>query len=289
MNRCELSAVVLAILLAPSLARSAEPTKQQCVDANDAAQDLRQAGKLRQAREKLVLCATSSCPAIVREDCLDRLRHVDAAMPTIVFEAKDAAGNDLPNVTVTMDGQPFADKLDGTPLPLDPGDHRFVFNAQGLPSTEKRIEVREGDLGRRERLVLAATVQALPQTPAKEEPVAMAPPASDGSTQRMAGMILGGAGIVGVAVGSVFGLVSKTTYDYALGSECGGNANACSAQGARDGQSAHGQATVATVGFVAGLALLGGGAALYFTAPHGVSVGPTVGGDGSGLQVKGAF
>src|SRR5450432_2123164 len=154
MNRRALSSImVLAVLLADLPARSAEPTKQQCVDANDAAQDLRQSGKLRQARERLALCASASCPAIVREDCAQRLGEVDAAMPTIVFEAKDAAGNALPAVAVTMDGQPFAEKLDGKPLQLDPGEHRFVFNAQGLPSTEKTLVVREGDKARHEHVV----------------------------------------------------------------------------------------------------------------------------------------
>lgn len=33
-------------------------------------------------------------------------------MPSLVFEAKDRAGNDLGAVRVTMDGQPLAEKLD---------------------------------------------------------------------------------------------------------------------------------------------------------------------------------
>jgi hypothetical protein len=286
MNRCTLSVLVPAILFAPLPARSAEPTKQQCVDANDAAQDLRAAGKLRQAREKLVLCATSSCPAIVREDCLDRLRHIDAAMPTILFEAKDTAGNVLAGVKVTIDGQPFADKLDGTPLQLDPGEHRFRFTVWGLPSTETVIVVREGEKARHERVVLGTPVQA----PPKEQPVATAPPASTGGTQRMVGLVFGGAGVAGVVIGSVFGLVSKSTYDHAFQSECSNNASTCSTQGAQDGQTAHGEATVSTIGFVAGIALLGAGAALYFTAPGDrLSIGPSIGGDGAGVQVKGAF
>jgi hypothetical protein len=292
MNRCALSsALMLATLLAALPARSAEPTKQQCVDANDAGQDLRRTGKLRQAREKFALCATSSCPAIVREDCGQRLMEIDAAMPTIVFEAKDAAGSDIASVKVTMDGQPFAEHLDGTPLQLDPGEHRFAFNVRGR-LTETVIVVREGDKARHERVVLGSPVQAplqAPIAPAKEEPRASREPASDGNAQRMVGMVLGGAGVVGVAVGSILGLVSKATYDHAFSSECGSNANTCSAQGAQDGQTAHGQATASTVSFVAGLALLGGGAVLYFTAPHGLSAGPTVGSDGAGLQVRGAW
>jgi hypothetical protein len=286
MNRCIVSPLLLAILLGSLPARSADPTKQQCVEANDSAQDLRQSGKLREAREELLLCAATSCPTIVREDCVERLRHVDAAMPTVVFEVKDAAGNNLTAVTVTMDGQPFAPELDGAPLQSDPGEHRFVFSAHGFASTERKLDLREGHKARRERVVLGNLRPAL----TGEVPAAPATAASDGSTQRLAGGVVGGAGVVVVIISSVFGLVSKSTYDHALSSECGNNPNACSAQGAQDGQTAHGQATVSTAGFVAGLALLGGGAFLYFTAPEDrLSVGPAVGSDGAGVQVKGAF
>ncbi len=103
--------------------------------------------------------------------------------------------------------------------------------------------------------------------------------------------MLGGAGVVGLVVGSVLGLVSKGAYDHALQTECGNNPNGCSPQGIQDGRSAHGQAAASTVAFVAGAALLGGGALLYFTAPtpSAVGVSPTVGTNGAGLSVVGSW
>jgi hypothetical protein len=161
--------MVLGILLVGFPARSAEPTKKQCVEANDAAQDLRQARKLRQAREKLVLCSAASCPGIVREDCVQRLSEVDAAMPSIIFEAKDAAGSDLSAVTVTLDGAPLVEKLDGTPVRVDPGEHVFVLTPEGRPSVTKRLVLSEHDQGRRE-LVPLGTAEA--PLPAAASPVA---------------------------------------------------------------------------------------------------------------------
>jgi len=289
MSRCALApALVLAVLFAYVPARAAGPTKEQCVEANDSAQDLRQAGKLRQARQSLAVCASATCPAVVRDDCVQRLADVDAAMPTLILEATDLAGNDLAAVSVTMDGQPFADRLDGTQRPLDPGEHRFVFDAPGLPSTEKRLVIREGDKARHERVVLGTPAQA-PERVAPIAPAAPSTPASGGSVQRTIGLIVAGAGVAGVAVGSVFGLVAKATYDHALQSECGNASSTCSTQGASDGQTARSQAMVSTVGFAGGLALLGVGAVLVFTAPHGLSVGPSAGRDGAGLQVRGAW
>jgi hypothetical protein len=270
----------VGVVLVPSVARAAEPDKLACISANDSAQDLRRAGKLREAREKLVLCGSTSCPELVRQDCSQRLAEVDGVMPSIVFETKDKAGNDVAAVTITMDGQPV-DKP-GMPVQADPGDHRFVFEAQGMSRTEKTIVVHEGERERHERVVLAPS--AVPG------PIAPAPSSSNGDTQRTVAFVLGGAGVVGLVVGSVLGLVSKSSYDHALQTECGNNPNGCSPQGITDGQSAHGQAAASTVAFVAGGVLLGAGAVLYFTAPKAsVSVGTTVGTERAGIVVTGAW
>lgn len=271
--------VALLVLGTPSYVMAAPPTKEACVAANEAAQDLRQAGKLREAREKLLVCVSDACPGPVREDCAQRLNDVNAAMPTIVFEVKDPNGNDVGAARVTMDGQPLVDKVTGGALPIDPGQHRFTFDdAGGLTHAEETVVVREGDHDRHVRVVLAAG-GVTPVTAAGE-----------GSTQRTIGLALGGAGVVGLVVGSVFGLVSKSTYDNAF-HECHDNPNACSPQGAQDGQTAHTQATISTVGFIAGGALLAGGAVLYFTAPKAgaVEIAPSVGSKDAGLTVRGIW
>lgn len=284
------------MLASSSSALAAPPTKEACVAANEAAQDLRQAGKLREAREKLLLCVSDACPRPVREDCVQRLDEVDTAMPTLVFEVKDANGNDVAAAHVTMDGKPLVDRVTGAAVPIDPGQHRFTFEASGgVAHAEQTVVIREGDHERHVRVVLAAAATAVTPPPRSTppagtpEPVAEAP--ATGGTQRTIGLAVGAAGVVGLVVGSVFGLVSKSTYDHALRSECGGNPDACSTQGAQDGQTAHGQAMVSTVGFIAGGVLLAAGAVLYFTAPSGRAIGvaPAVGWNAAGLTVGGPW
>jgi hypothetical protein len=90
--------------------------------------------------------------------------------------------------------------------------------------------------------------------------------------RRTMGIALGGAGALGFVVGTVFGITAKSTYDHAWSNECSQDARMCSAQGVSDGKSAHDQATLSTVSFVAGALFLAGGAALYFTAPKAPSV-----------------
>jgi len=287
------ASIALGALLIPSAAAAANPSKQECVAANEAAQDLRRAGKLREAREKFALCVAQSCPGPVRDDCAQRLDEVTRAMPTLVFEAKDGSGNDLSAVQVRMDGQPLADRLEGTAVQVDPGEHHFTFtDADGLTRVDKTVVVREGDKDRHVRVVLGAAAPSMSQgEPSEHHETAANGPSADGSSQRTIGLALGGAGVVGLVVGGIFGLVSKSTYDHALQSECGNNPSNCSTQGAQDGQTAHSQATISTVGFVAGTVLLGGGLALYLTAPKAgaVAVSPTIGTSTAGLSVRGAW
>jgi hypothetical protein len=292
-------ALAVCVLLSPSAALAAGPTKEACVAANEAAQDLRQAGKLREARQKLLVCVSDACPGPVREDCVQRLNDVNTAMPTIVFEVKDPSGNDVSAARVSMDGQPLVDRVAGGAVSIDPGEHRFAFDdANGLSHAEQTVVVREGDHDRHVRVVLqavrASTATNAASTPT-EAPQPEAPASVNagstgvGGTQRLIGLVVGGTGVAGLVVGSIFGLVSKSTYDNALRNQCHGTPNGCSSQGEQDGQTAHTQAMVSTVGFIAGGVLLAGGAVLYFTAPTGdsIAVAPAVGTSAAGLTLHG--
>ena len=104
-------------------AKAAPPTAEQCATADETAQTLRGQGELRAARERLRICTQAVCPAAVRDDCTERFKEVEKAMPTIVFVGIDAGGNeiDLSAARVTIDEVPLADRLSSTPLAVDPG------------------------------------------------------------------------------------------------------------------------------------------------------------------------
>ncbi len=265
-----------------------EPSKLECVQANEMAQSLRQSGKLRDARAQLLVCIATSCPAPVRSDCAERLQEVDKAMPTIVFEVKDKDGIDLSAVAVTSDGAPLVARLDATAVPVDPGEHVFRFSSEGLPPLERKFVVREGEKDRHEQVVLGLMSAPGPAPPPTGPP---GPGASTLSTQRITGLAAGGAGVVGLVIGTVLGFVAKSTYDDAVKYCPNGPLSSCYQQGITEGGTAHDQATASTVAFVAGGVLLAGGAALYLTAPRdsGVNVGPTVVAGGPGLSIRGTW
>jgi hypothetical protein len=163
------------------------------------------------------------------------------------------------------------------------------------------LMLNEGDRARQERILLVSPVvemAAAPPPPKHPEPEPSAePPPPPGRTQRQVGIALGGVGLAGVVVSSIFGIAAKNLYSHALNNECGFaagfpmNATECSPNGVTDGNAAHNYATGSTVGFIVSGALIAAGATVYFMAPKGVSVAvtPTVGANGAGVGIGGGW
>jgi hypothetical protein len=311
------TATLLALMPAPA---RADVTKAQCVEANTRGQDLRRDSKLSAAREQLRTCADPTCPPLVRDDCTRRLDELERIQPTIVFDAKDASGRDVSAVRVTVDGKPLAERLTGAPLQVDPGEHVFGFEVPGQAPVTQSLVIHESERDRRERIVLggaapAATVPAASApspapAPAAPPPPAAAPPseappsASAGSpggpgmgTQKILGLTAAGLGVAGIAVGSVFGLmtnseISQQKTDCASTPSCSNRGQAVS-----DHSTASTDGAISTATFIAGGALLTLGAVLFFTGGHSsepaspgaLVVVPSVGLGGGGLSLKGGF
>jgi hypothetical protein len=302
------AALLVATSLASARARAADPTTADCLAASEKSLSLRSGHKLRDARAQALTCAAVSCPADVREECLRRVSDLNAAMPTIVFETKDQSGNDLGGVKVTMDGQVLAERLEGTALSIDPGQHSFTFEAAGQPTVQKQFVIRESEKGRRERVVFVATngvaepsrVGSVPP-PSDSAPVLVVKPSSSSSsegffatlgTRRTVALAAAAVGVVGLGVGVAFGLSSMSKHDEAQKACPGACADQKGVDLWKDAQSA---GNVSTVGFVVGAVGLAGAAVLWLTGKPEPAVAqhettPTVVGLGLGsVVVKGAW
>lgn len=248
---------------------AAGPTKDECVDANEDAQDLRQAGALLEARARLGVCVASQCPGPVRDDCLARLHAVDDAIPTIVVDAKGGSGSEL-GPAITLDGQAIARSAALAPIPVDPGVHHVAYESDDHGTESVTVVVQEGEKGHHVTIPSSA--------PGGERPL-----------QRPLGLAVGALGLAGVALGGILAALAKSTDAHALSDECGGDPDACSPTGVRDGERAHAQARASTIALIGGGVFLGAGALVYFTAPggHRVAFGATGGPGHAGLTLGG--
>ncbi len=288
-----------ALLLCATTGRAA-PTKEQCIDANSQAQKLRRESKLEAARQALLSCSDPSCPVMVRGDCAARLDEVQKAQPTLVLDVKSKAGDDLTDVTVKLDGAPFAAKLDGTAVPIDPGPHTFTFEAAGFEPVTKSLVLKESEKDRRERIVLrripkvAPEVQTSPAPALPDEPPVAEPPRGFGA-QRWVALGVGVLGLGGVAVGSIFGLKASSDWS-AQQSACGSSAN-CANHGAAltDHSNLTTDSTISTWAFIGGGVLVASGALLFLTAPKhsapvtGIVVVPEAGPRSVAMELSARF
>jgi hypothetical protein len=251
--------------------RAADPTTGDCLAASEKSLTLRNQHKLRAARAQLLICASRSCPADIRKECTRRVDEVNGAMPTIVFGAKDGTGNDLAAVKVTMDGEIITEKVDGTAISLDPGAHTFTFQAAGQPILSRQIVIREGEKERREMLALGKPAEApLAPVAAPARPEEASSPLGN---QRVAALVVGSVGAVGLVVGGVFGGLSISQHNQAE-SVC--PASGCpTQQGVDRWNAARLDGNVSTAALVVGGAALVVGVVLWLTGAPPAKPGDT--------------
>lgn len=263
---CLLSAVVTTSLHASA----AEPSIDDCLNASEQTLQLQRTKRLRDAREQAIVCASATCPAEVRAECARQVGELNAALPTVVFEAKDEEGADLAAVTITIDGRVVTERLDGASIELDVGEHVVVFEATGRVAVRQTLIVREGEKNRRIGAVLKRdSPLPLPPPPPREvAPLGPSTPAP--GPWRTIGIVTALVGGVGLGLGTVFGLVAGSRVNDA---GCSGNVCADEAHASvyRDAQSA---GTLSTVFFVVGGILVAGGVTTWLLAPK--AGGPAV-------------
>lgn len=174
---------------------------------------------------------------------------------TVRLAPSDAAG-----VVVRRDGVRLGAASLDSPLPLDPGTHELVVEAEGREPRRAKVELREGSS---ETVTLEVGLPARPSgedtLPRDPPPGGPGPGVRSGDTPTLA-WIAGGVGVAGLLLGGVAGaltLDSKSTAD----AECPGKR--CTAAGWSAVEDGRTFATLSTIGFVVGAVGLGVGAYLW--------------------------
>ena len=202
------SAVVAALALAAvSHHARAEDVKKQCASAYEQAQVLRKERKLQKAEEQLAVCSQKACPAFVRKECAQWSKDVKAALPTVVFEVRDASGKPLTNARVLVDGKVLKDPIDEAEVVIEPGDHVLRYELAGATPIEQGVTIREGEKARKLSILFDTTAPVAPPPP--PEVVG----SGDGGGPPVLAFVLGGVGVIGVGAFVTLGVLGKSQRD----------------------------------------------------------------------------
>lgn len=196
----------------------------------------------------------------------------------------------LDGVVIRLDGIELSSAELGDDRRVDPGPHRIDTIVNGA-TRSKTIAVERGgndvtlDVPVKPR---ARGAVGKPATPAPE-------PSDPAQTRRWLGLGISGAGVVAIGIAGIVTLRARSDYQHALDGYCAGVIDMCDDTGVARTHSARHRANIATGVTIAGLAAIGGGLVLYFTArseprerEHAFYLAPALG-DATGLVVGGAF
>jgi tetratricopeptide (TPR) repeat protein len=183
-----------------------------------------------------------------------------------------------PGLVVLRNGESVPAGVWGQSIPVDPGEQRVEASAPGYAAWSVTLQLPpNGALLTVDVPELTATAQPAPPLPAANAAsesaapapaAALAAPAGQAAApantwQKPLGLVLGGAGVVALGLGSYFGLraISKASDSEKACSSplCDNRFNAY--------DSAQSAATLSTVFMISSAALLVGGAVVYFTGP----------------------
>jgi hypothetical protein len=206
----------------------------------------------------------------------DRAAQLKPRLARLVIRVPDEVRS-LVDLAVEHNAVAVGEAEWGIEVPIDLGNHLVRVRAKERKTWETTISAnQEGALFEVKIPALVSTVPSVPPPPEVAPPPRVVPPppppppppAPQGvPARRIAGFVIGGAGLVGVAVGAAFGV---RALDKKSDSNAGGHCDAqdtCDAQGLALRSDALSAATASTVGFIVGGVALGTGIVLIATAP----------------------
>jgi len=227
-----------------------------------------------------------------------RAAALEPRLPKLTVRVAAAAS--APGLEVARNNQVLASSLYGIEMPVDPGEHQIDARAPGKHPWSKRVAVAEGvatviDVPALENAPASALVAEQPQRGGASLTAHDSHVGASDSPQKLIGIVVGAAGVVGLGVGAVFGGVAISKKGDAddrckaagtPGPEC------ADARGVELNDEAHDAATLSNVFFIGGAALAVTGVVLYLTAP-GDEEAPAVAVRSNGvvtsLSLEGAF
>jgi hypothetical protein len=202
------AALATLFTAAPSHAQSkatkaaSKETIAACAKSYEDAQLLKKRASLTEAQETLAKCMAEGCPASLRKDCAAWLDEVHQRMPTVALQCEEEGAAPAADAKLEVDGA-VRETTFGKSFELNPGEHKFVLrwasNDPTLKATKATEEVVKVQVvaERQQQKVVLRCMTPKPQTEKKK-------PMARESGPPVATWILGGVGVAGTVLGSVF-------------------------------------------------------------------------------------
>jgi hypothetical protein len=198
-----------------------------------------------------------------RADAAKRAKALEPRLPRFVVKLQGVTRG----LVVTINGNALADPTLAVPLPVDPGPLAIIAHAPDHRDWTQTLQATEGAT----TTIEIPALDELPKSaPIVTPPIAIVEHGDPRHKRHVLALAVGAVGGVGLIAGAVFGLSASSNFDKAK-TDCGGNLDACAPGGLAlaqaDVSSARSSATLSTIGFGVGGALVTAGAVLWFTAP----------------------
>ena len=215
-----------------------------------------------------------------------RARELEPKLARLVVSVESPT----PGLEVVRDGVHVRPAALGTAIPIDPGEHVVEARAPGREPFREVIQATGPD---ELTVVVPALALAAAATP-NEQPASVTTskhdpgptdspePSSDSSALSTAGIVVAAVGVVGLAVGTYYGL---RAISYKNQANC---SSKCEGEAYDKQQEAHQSGTTSTIAFVAGGVLAATGVTLYLVgAPDETAA--TAPPSGYGVLLSGRF
>jgi len=163
---------------------------------------------------------------------------------------------------IAIDGQSIGRSALMTSVPVDPGAHVLALHAGDRTWTQRVTIADTGTTTIDVSEPPPESVKPPPRDNVVQPPPPLVQPEAHASPLRPAGIIVAGVGLASVVVGSIFGAFAMGEQP-TITAQCDGNF-VCSGDGLSAANRAKAEATVSTIGFIAGGVLVALGVTLFF-------------------------
>lgn len=266
-------------------AAPAQPTRAECVQAHQSAQELKQNEQFLEAQEQLAICSSATCPGAIISDCGQWISELEQRTPSMVFDVQ-LDGKQAPGARLFVDGHAVSEWSKA--YKVNPGRHVVRAELDAFEPHEETVVLPEG-----QRLRLVAITFDSPKPLVHSEPLSAPLPSVESKrpTPVVTYALLGVAAAGGISFG-VFSLLGRSE-QHALERDCSPRCTD------HDMSAMRRDYMIGDISLGVGAAALVGSAITYFTRPTEQtpttgfrwSVGPAANGDfrSFSLSAKRAF